>query len=253
MKESAMTRYMLVGSLTILAVFAAAAVGWADDKSDVQGAVKKLADSANYSWTTTVEGGRGRGPSDGKTEKNGYTSFTINFQNEVYEVILQGEKAAIKMDNRWMSQAEVQKAADDAGGFSPELIVTFRIGAFKTPAAQAKDITETFTNLKKSNDSYTADLAEATAKDLLTFRRPAGAGQDNVPQMTVKDAKGTLKIWVQDGAMTKLQVHLTGTRTFNDQDQPVDQTSTTEIKEVGTTKITVPDEAKKKLEMAKQG
>ena len=74
-----MTRYRLVGSLAILAVLGAAAVGWADDKSDVQGAIKKLADSANYSWTTTVEGGRGRGPSDGKTEKNGYTSFTINF------------------------------------------------------------------------------------------------------------------------------------------------------------------------------
>ena len=96
-------------------------------------------------------------------------------------------------------------------------------------------------------------MSEAAAKELLAFRRPAGAGQDNVPQMTVKDAKGTVQIWVQDGAMTKLQVHLTGTRTFNDQDQPVDQTSTTEIKEVGTTKIAVPDEAKKKLEMAKQG
>ena len=71
--------------------------------------------------------------------------------------------------------------------------------------------------------------------------------------MTVKDAKGTLQIWVRDGAMSKMQVHLTGTRTFNDQDQPVDQTSTTEIKDVGTTKITVPDEAKKKLEMAKPG
>ena len=75
----------------------------------------------------------------------------------------------------------------------------------------------------------------------------------NVPQMTVEDANGTLKIWVQSGAMTKMRVHLTGTRTFNDQDQPIDQTSTTEIKEVGTTKITVPDEAKKKLEMAKHG
>ena len=246
-----MTRSMSVGALAILAVFYGVAAGWADDKSDVQGAIKKLADSANYSWTTTVEGGRGRGPSDGKTEKNGATTFTINFQDTVSEVILQGEKAAIKMDNRWLSQAEVQKAADDAGGFSPELIVILRISAFKTPATQAKDIAETFTNLKKSNDSYTADLAAATAKDLLTFRRPAG--QDNVPQMTVKDAKGTLQIWVRDGAVTKMQVHLLGTRTFNDQDQPVDQTSTTEIKDVGTTKITVPDEAKKKLEMAKPG
>lgn len=246
-----MTRLMLLGVLAVFAVFGAATVARADDKTDLQGAVKKLADSANYSWATTVEGGRG-GPSDGKTE-NGYTSFTINFQNEAYEVILKGQKAAIKMDNRWMSQAELRKAADDAGGFSPELIVTFRIAAFKTPAAQAKDIADKFTNLKKTDDGYTADLADETAKDLLTFRRPAGAGQDNIPPMTVKDAKGTLKLWVQDGAMTKMQIHLTGTRSFNDQDQPVDQTTTTQIKDVGKTKISVPDEAKKKLEAAPPG
>jgi hypothetical protein len=147
----------------------------------------------------------------------------------------------------------VRKAADDAGGFSPELIVTFRIAAFKTPAAQAKDIVDKFTNLKKTDDGYTADLANETAKDLLTFRRPAGAGQDNIPPMTVKDAKGTLKLWVRDGAMTKMQIHLTGTRSFNDQDQPVDQTMTTQIKDVGKTKISVPDEAKKKLEAAIPG
>jgi len=252
MKEMVMSRLKLLGGLAVLAIFGAASVGRADDKTDLQGAVKKLADSANYSWATTVEGGRG-GPSDGKTEKDGYTSFTINFQNEVYEVIMKGEKAAIRMDNRWVSQAEVRKAADDAGGFSPELIVTFRIAAFKTPAAQAKDIVDKFTNLKKTDDGYTADLADETAKDLLTFRRPAGAGQDNIPPMTVKDAKGTLKLWVRDGAMTKMQIHLTGTRSFNDQDQPVDQTMTTQIKDVGKTNISVPDEAKKKLEAAIPG
>src|SRR5262249_17727177 len=126
--------------------------------------------------------------------------------------------------------------------------VTFRIAAFKTPAAQAKDIASKFTNLKKTDDGYTADLADETAKDLLTFRRPAGAGQDNFPPMTVADAKGALRPWGHDGAVTKMQIHLTGTRSFNDQDQPVDQTTTTEIKDVGKTKISVPDEAKKKLD-----
>jgi len=50
-----------------------------------------------------------------------------------------------------------------------------------------------------------------------------------------------------------MQIHLTGTRSFNDQDQPVDQTTTTQIKDVGKTKISVPDEAKKKLEAAIPG
>jgi hypothetical protein len=35
--------------------------------------------------------------------------------------------------------------------------------------------------------------------------------------------------------------------TFNDNDVKIDRTTTTEIKDVGTTKVTVPDAAKKKL------
>ena len=132
-----MTRYLSVGSLAILAVFPE----WL--RAGLMTKVTSKApsgngDGANYSWTTTVEGGRGRGPSDGKTEKNGFTSFIINFQDTVSEVILQGEKAAIKMDSRWLSQAEVQKAADDAGGLGAELIVMFRISVQDASHARAK-------------------------------------------------------------------------------------------------------------------
>ena len=34
---------------------------------------------------------------------------------------------------------------------------------------------------------------------------------------------------------------------FNGNDREIDRTTTVEIKDVGTTKLTVPDEAKKKL------
>ena len=40
---------------------------------------------------------------------------------------------------------------------------------------------------------------------------------------------------------------MTGTRTFNGEDRDVDQTTTTEIKDVGTTTINVPADAKAKL------
>ena len=74
-------------------------------------AVAKLADAPNYSWTTTTEGGRARGPSDGKTEKAGYTSFSIAGMNGAADsaVIMKGEKAAIKLETTWQSQAELQK------------------------------------------------------------------------------------------------------------------------------------------------
>jgi hypothetical protein len=47
--------------------------------------------------------------------------------------------------------------------------------------------------------------------------------------------------------VTKFELHVTGTRSFNGNDRDVDQTITTEIKDVGTTKIDVPADAKAKL------
>jgi len=46
----------------------------------------------------------------------------------------------------------------------------------------------------------------------------------------------------------KYQYHVQGTVSFNGNDRDVDRTTTIEITDVGTTKIDVPDEAKKKLE-----
>ena len=51
-----MFRTILVG---MLAVAGSAALLRADAKEDVQAAAKKLADSDNYSWKQTTEGGFG--------------------------------------------------------------------------------------------------------------------------------------------------------------------------------------------------
>ena len=167
----------------------------------------------------------------------------------VFSFEARGDSTVVRLTQTgWKTGAELQKAADDAGGgIGPEFIVLLRINNFTTPAAQAKMLLEKGSNVKKAADVYTADLSEAAAKDLMSFRRPGAAAAAGAPQITVKDAKGTLKLTVKDGVLSKMEIHLTGTRTFNDQDMPVDQTTTLTIKDVGSTKLTVPDEAKKKL------
>ncbi|HVT79615.1 MAG TPA: hypothetical protein VHM90_03070 [Phycisphaerae bacterium] len=226
----------------------------AADLDDAQTAIKKLADAPNYSWSSSITGGRGnQQPVEYKAEKDGYATFTAaGFQGgDSTDIVMKGDKGVGKMADGWKTTAELQKAADDAGGFSPELIVVLRISNFSTPAAQAKSLLEKATNVKKAADgTYTADLAAANATDLLSFRRPGTAAAANAPQMTIKDAKGTLKLTLKDGMLSKMEIHLTGTRNFNDQDTPVDQTTTLTIKDVGTTKVTVPEDAKKKLDAA---
>jgi hypothetical protein len=56
-----------------------------------------------------------------------------------------------------------------------------------------------------------------------------------------------VKFWLKDGALSKYQFNVKGTMSFNGNDREIDRTTTVEIKDVGTTKLTVPEEAKKKL------
>jgi hypothetical protein len=75
---------------------------------------------------------------------------------------------------------------------------------------------------------------------LLRFRR-AGDGP------AASNAKGSVKFWLKDGGLLKYEFKVKGTVKFGDNDVDVDRATTVEIKDIGTTKVSVPDEAKKKL------
>ena len=55
-----------------------------------------------------------------------------------------------------------------------------------------------------------------------------------------------MKFWAKEGVLSKYEFKLQGKMSFNGNDTDVDRTTTVEIKDVGTTKVTVPEEAKKK-------
>jgi hypothetical protein len=48
--------------------------------------------------------------------------------------------------------------------------------------------------------------------------------------------------------VSKYELKVKGTVTFNGNDRDVDRTTTVEIKNIGSTKVEVPEEARKKLE-----
>ena len=55
--------------------------------------------------------------------------------------------------------------------------------------------------------------------------------------------------WVKDGVLTKFEFNTQGKITAgqDNREMNINRTTTVEIKDVGTTKIEVPDEAKQKL------
>jgi len=221
-----------------------------DAKDALQAAAKKLADKPNYSWTSTLEleGTQFRpGPTKGKTEKDGCTVVVYEGDQGNVEAVLKGDKGVVKTEEGWQTGRELSEAASGGGG-GPARWLGRLLLATKRPAQEVEDLLTKVKELKPGEDGVIAgDLTEEGAKELLTFRRRAREGQSQPPPP--KNAKGAVKFWVKDGLLSKFQVRVSGTVTFgqNQEERDVTRVTTTEINEVGTTKIEVPEAAKKKL------
>lgn len=210
-------------------------------KDEVTAAAKKLEGKANYSWKTTVvvpEDARFKpGPSEGETEKDGITHITLSFGDNKMQAVMKGSKAAaLTQDGDWKTSEELENAE----GSSRFLGMMLR--NMKTPAQQAAELASFAKELKKEGDVYSSDLTEEGATTLQRFGRRGGQQGP-----TVTDPKGWVKFWMKDGLLSKYEFKLTGTMKFNDNEFKNDRTTTVEIEKVGTTKVEIPEEARKKI------
>ncbi len=217
----------------------------ADSASDVKAAAKKLADKGNYSWKSVSEsagGGGFRVESDGKFDA-GTTALSWTFGDNTVEAVLKGDKGAVKTDEGWKSLSEAAEAAGDGGQGNPGRFLARRLQTYKAPAAEAEELAGKVKELKKDGDVHSGELTTAAVKELLSrFGRRPGA---DAPE--IADPKGSVKFWTKDGVLSKYEYNLQGKVTFNDNEREVNRTTTIEIKDAGSTKVNVPEEAKKKL------
>jgi hypothetical protein len=215
-------------------------------KDDVKKAAAALGGQTNYTWQATVEVPADSpfkpGPTDGKTEKGGYTTLSFSFGDNSTEAVTKGTNGAVKTDDGWKTLAEALKDNGD-GGFNPTRFIARMVQNYRVPAVEAASLADDAKELKKDTNSISGDLTEAGAKELLSFRRRGNGGDGP----TVTNAKGSVKFWLSNGKLAKYQFHVQGTVSFNGNDRDVDRTTTVEIKDVNSTKIEVPDDAKKKL------
>ena len=232
----------LLGAL--LSTFAGSLL--ASEADEVKAAAKKLGD--NYSWRTTVAvpegGGGGRfrpGPTEGKTDASGHILLAMTRGDNTTHAVLKGDKGAAKLEDEWRSLEELSQ---DSGQPGPATFAARILRGYKAPAADVQDLAGKTRELKKEGDMYAGDLTEEGAKTLLAFRGGrAGGGQAPTPTK----ASGSVKFWVKDGALAKYEYKVAGTLNINGEDRDIERTTTVEIKDVGKTKVEVPEEAKKKL------
>jgi hypothetical protein len=275
--EDLMFKTVLCSTLALVA--GSAVVVMADAKDDVTAAATKLSDASNYSWKSASEsagggggggGGRGGGPVEGKTEKGGFTVLSMARGDNTFQVIIKGDKVVMQnRDGDWQTGEEMAAAAAAAqqnqdpnaqpggrrrGRGSPAAMYQ----NYKLPAELATDLASKATKLDSNEGAITGELSEDGAKALMTFgrggggRRGGGAGGNaaggggNGPQ--ISNAKATVKFWLKDGVLAKYETHITGTMSRGGNDVDIDRTTTVEIADVGSTKVEVPDGAKKKFE-----
>jgi len=227
--------------LTLLSVCSTLAL--ADAKEDAIAAVRKLADSDNYSWTTSAVGSGGAGATAaGKTQKDGLIILNFGAPGATQKtmVIFQGDRGVFQgPDGAWHVIGDPAEKADQDAQVIAQMIKTYQ-----APAVQAMEIAAKLMDAKAdAAGSISGSLSSDDAKALLERRllRRSGTGGISEPKADVKFA-------ISNGAPTSIELHMQCTMaSSNGQSRKFDRTTTISISEINTTQIDVPAEAKAKM------
>lgn len=208
----------------------------------VADAARRLDNKPNYSWATTMkeaDGSAGKlGTIEGKAEKGGVTGLSFSVGGLPVTVCMKGEKGAANAMMGWQTFDQIAQM-----GGTPAAVVRY-LRSSKTPAAETTFLAGKVKELTAADGAITGELQDAAVQDLLLFgtRQSEGAA---APKTT--EARGAVKFWIKNGALTKFEVKISGKVTAGEKESAINRTTTVEIKDVGTTKLVVPDEAKAKL------
>jgi hypothetical protein len=257
---------------TTAALFATGSL-LAAPKDDVSAAIKKLADGGNYSWTSTVTnvpppggggggggfgggfgGGRGGGPTTGKITKEGFTLISrAGRGGAMTETLVKGEKSVTKNadSGAWQTPEEAAAARGDGGGGGfgggRGFGRGFGAAANRLPTLDAQELLAAVSELKSADGALSGDLSKEAVNARLMPGGGRGFGGGEAPPPPA-NAKGSVKYWLKDGALSKFEFNVQGTMDFGGNEFPINRTTTVEFKDVGTTKMDVPEDAKKKLQ-----
>jgi hypothetical protein len=227
-------------SATFILAVASLCAAETNSTDRVSSAVARLGAAANYNWTTTVKIADmpfEAGPVKGSTEKGGYSRVSQVFNENTIDVIFKGEKVVVKDETGWQLANQAEGMGAMMAGW---------LTGNGTAGEEAANLIKHIKSLESREDGVlSGEFTPDGAKELLTFR-PRGGNPSPAP----KNAKGSAKFWIKEGALTKFESRLQGAVAFapDQEEQELDMTRTVEIQNVGTAKVEVPDSARQKIE-----
>ncbi len=227
----------------LAALLAVALAGGRDE--ELAKATKKASEMESYSFKTDTKidgkGGKGLAPAavEGRFQKDQPASFK-----------LQGTEAFRKTGVLVVKEGEAWKRLDRKKGEKPQKgqVSLLVLGSVKLPHEELADFEKNFEKSEKAVEGettvYTGPLTADAARTLASSGdKAAGKGRASLAYT------GSARVWVnKDGAIAKYELTLKGKGTVKDKEVEVGITRTVELTEIGTTKVEVPEGAKKALE-----
>lgn len=244
----------------------------------------RLSDQPNYSWVATISDDARTYDVLGKTERGGFTRVRMPVVNTVrrqlgrsvtdteIELIYRGNvECVIETEQGWRKLSELSQVPNDPspvagtsslpglhpstnrarsrpgkGGSRPDAgpraYSNLQLG-LSHPHEELGVIVGSHVEFKVESDTITGTLTDLGAQLLLVRD-----GQDNLRPVR---ASGSFKIWIRSGMVAKYQLKLEGVLEVQLPSGPkqiqVQQTTDTVVKDIGTTKFEVPEQARFKL------
>jgi hypothetical protein len=237
----------------------------------------RLSDVPNYSWTTSVVDDARTYEISGQTSKAGYTRVRTPVPNAIrrrlarsvtdsqIEAIFRGNvRCVIETDDGWKTVDELPRP--DVTGPDVVLPPPPNTHLINKPPPPRRDEIEVaaYSNLQMAISHPHEELGViVTSHGDLEINGDVIAGKlndlgaqlllvhDGQTEIEPRSATGTFKLWVSAGMVTRYQLVLDGvlavTTAVGVREVRVHQTSDTSIRGVGTTRVEVPEQAKRKL------
>jgi hypothetical protein len=197
---------------------------------DVTSAVQKLGDVNDYAWHSvfTDPADSQSVSADGQTANDGFIYVDASFGGSSSEFVTKGGMVVITDQAGAWQPLGMLDTHQEANRFSRSLVRNL-----KTPAAQAAELAAAVATYKKDGEAYYGDLTDNGANRLLSFG-------GNI----ATNSSGSVKFWITDGNLTHYEFKVKGTVSSGGADLAVSRDASVDIKNIGTTKVTMPNEAR---------
>jgi len=229
----------------------ARATGFGDEAKD---AARKLGEQSSYTWTSTTRklvDGKDAAPdkvapiSEGRIEKAGATYLILaKGTPKSVEVAIRESKVAVKTPDGWKSLNDFAPA-DPASNKKPDKLAVLAKSyeRFTSPSSEVVSLVEGMKEMKGEGDGlYSGQATEDARKAYLVRTAKPGAAPKEL-----MEPKLTLRCWVKDGMLVKYEVALESKKLKKDVVTVNATVTTVELREIGSTKAELPEEARKKL------